>query len=96
MPPDLPRLPSRRPRDTSDANAATYAALIGLSLLALALLAMISLVLPQVRGLIFVLLGSVGFFAIHYVIWGRLLGRIRDEELEAEQDRPELRRDGET
>jgi hypothetical protein len=96
MPPDLPRLPSRRPRDTSDANAATYAALIGLCFTALALLAMVSLVLPQVRGLIFVLFGAVGFFAIHYVIWGRLLGRIREEELEAEHDRPELRRGDET
>jgi hypothetical protein len=95
MPPDLPRLPPRRPRDTSDANAATYAALIGLCLVVLALLGMVSLVLPQVRGLIFVLLGAVGFFAIHYVLWGRLLGRIREEEVEVERDRPEIRRSDE-
>ncbi|MGD9856370.1 MAG: hypothetical protein AB7U20_15600 [Planctomycetaceae bacterium] len=95
MSPETPRLPQPRRRPSSDANAATYAALMGLILLGFGFLGMVSLVLPQVRGLVLVLFGGAAFFAIHYVLWGRLLNRIRDEDREAEESRAESgRRDG--
>ena len=41
---------------------------------------MVSLVLPQAGGLIFVLIGAVAFFFIHYLLWGRLLTRLREQD----------------
>ncbi|MBX3437871.1 MAG: hypothetical protein KF861_10305 [Planctomycetaceae bacterium] len=87
MAPDLPRLPTPRQRNTADKDAATFAALIGICLVGFAFLGIASLVLPQVRGLVLVFGGGVMFFAIHYVVWGRLLTRLRNEQREAEQGR---------
>lgn len=87
MPADLPRLPPSRRRPPAEADSATFAALIGLLVLAFGFLGLVSLVLPQVRGMILVLLGGAGFFGVHYLLWGRLLSSIRAEELEAEQGR---------
>lgn len=87
MSPDLPRLPQQRRRSSTEANSATFAALFGLAFLAIGLLAMVSLVLPQVRGLVVVLVVGVAFFSIHYVVWGRLLTRLREQQAEEEEER---------
>jgi hypothetical protein len=82
--PDRPRLPGGPRRSLQQANAATFAALIGLLLLSMALIALVGLVLPQVQGLLLVLFGGVFFFAFHYVVWGWWLPRImpRDDDTE--------------
>ncbi len=86
MPPDLPRLPRQHRRRSQDADLATFAALVGMCLLALGLLGMVSLVLPQVRGLLLVLFGGVAFFSLHYVVWGRWLTRLRERENREQRD----------
>ncbi len=81
----LPRLPPKGGRRPQERNSATYAALIGLCFLAFGFLALVSLVLPQVRGLVLLLLFGVGFFTFHYLVWGRLLTKFREEEAAAAQ-----------
>lgn len=81
MPGDpLPRLPQRGRTTSTARNTATFAALIGLCLLAFGFLALVSLVLPAVRGIVLLLVGSIGFFALHYFTWGRLLMKLRERE----------------
>lgn len=90
MPGDqMPRLPSKGGRRQQERNSATFAALIGVLMLAFGFVALVSLVLPQVRGLVLILFGGVAFFALHYVTWGRLLIRLREKEaaeVKAEED----------
>ncbi|MCA9076507.1 MAG: hypothetical protein KDA93_15895 [Planctomycetaceae bacterium] len=76
----LPRLPSKGGRRQQERNSATFAALIGLLMLAFGFVALVSLVLPQVRGLVLILVCGVGFFAVHYLTWGRWLIRLREKE----------------
>ncbi len=76
----LPRLPPRGGRRPQERNSATFAALIGLCFLAFGFLGLVSLVLPQVRGLVLLLVCCVGFFSLHYLVWGRLLTKLREEE----------------
>lgn len=68
--PSAESTPRRAGRSAEQANVATFAALFGLGLFAFSLIAIVSLVLPQVRGLVLVLFGAIGFFAAHYVVWG--------------------------
>lgn len=90
--PPTPRLPdpskrrASRPagRSEEQANVATFAALIGLGLLAFALIGLVALILPQFRGLVLVFLGAVGFFAIHYVVWGWWLPKAMRQDDETE------------
>lgn len=85
--PSLPRLPGRRqsgrPSD-EQANAATFGALIGLGLLAFSFIGMVALVLPQIRGLVLVLFGAIGFFFAHYVLWGWWLPKMTKLEDDVE------------
>ncbi len=80
----LPRLPQRGSKRSTERNSATFAALIGLCFLAFGFLGLVSMVLPQVRGLVLLLVGGVGFFALHYLVWGRLLTKLREEEAAAQ------------
>jgi hypothetical protein len=87
-----PKFPSRgsqpRRRETLEqANAATFAALVGLGGVAISLIAMAALVLPQIRGLILVLLAAVGFFAVHYVVWGWWLPKMVPHNDSATEDK---------
>jgi hypothetical protein len=51
-------------------NAPTILALLGLLAMGAGLLGLIALVLPQVFGLLAVVLGFFAFGAIHYLLWG--------------------------
>jgi hypothetical protein len=54
----------------SQSNAPTILALLGLLGVAAGLLGLSALVLPQVFGLLAVVLGFFAFGAIHYLLWG--------------------------
>jgi hypothetical protein len=54
----------------SQSNAPTILALLGLLGVAGGLLGLSALVLPQVFGLLAVVLGFFAFGAIHYLLWG--------------------------
>jgi hypothetical protein len=84
LPDDPPRLPQGPRRPHEGANTATFAALLGLLLLAFALIALVSMVLPQVQGVLLVLFGGVFFFAFHYVVWGWWLPKIMPQDDDAE------------
>ena len=78
MDPRFPR--SSKPQS----NAGTAIALFGLLLISGAILGLMSLVLPQVAGvLLVVLLVFVMPIMFHYLVWGRWLSRMQapvDEE----------------
>lgn len=80
-PPRLPKGPRPQPPPRGE-NSATFAALAGLGLISVALISMVALVLPQIRGLVLVFFGAVGFFAVHYVVWGWWLPKLvpRDDD----------------
>jgi hypothetical protein len=74
MEPRLP--PSRKPQS----NAGTAIALFGLLLISGAILGLMSLVLPQVAGvLLVILLVFVVPMALHYLVWGWWLSQLKDE-----------------
>jgi hypothetical protein len=54
----------------AQSNAPTILALLGLLAIGAGLLGLIALVLPQVFGLLAVVLGFFAFGAIHYLLWG--------------------------
>ncbi|HUE15590.1 MAG TPA: hypothetical protein VMR25_15595 [Planctomycetaceae bacterium] len=54
----------------AQSNAPTILALLGLLVIGAGLLGLIALVLPQVFGLLAVVLGFFAFGAIHYLLWG--------------------------
>lgn len=75
--------PSRKPQS----NAGTAIALFGLLLASGAILGLMSLVLPQVAGvLLVVLLIFVVPMALHYLVWGWWLSQMKDEEDEEKQE----------
>lgn len=82
--PSRPRRPQQLGRSSQQANSATFAALFGLGLVTFGLLGMVAMVLPQVAGLVFVFAGAVGFFALHYVVWGWWLPRMMRQDEDAE------------
>jgi hypothetical protein len=57
----------KRPQQS---DAPTILALLGLLAIAAALLGLVALVLPQIFGLLAVVLGFFAFGAIHYLLWG--------------------------
>ena len=84
-PPRLPDLPHHSadgpPSRRSDSpNTGTFLALFGLGLLAFGLIGIVAQVMPQVGGLILVILGAIGFFAAHYVLWGWWLPRFMSKD----------------
>lgn len=67
-------------------NAATTIALLGLLLISGAILGLMSLVLPQVAGvLLVILLIFVIPITLHYLVWGWWLSQMKDENPEDDQ-----------
>lgn len=75
-----PRLPTKSRPPDPERNFGTWLALVFLVVAALGLLGLVSLVLPQVRGLIFVLGGFCGMVCLHYFTWGRWLSRMAEQQ----------------
>ncbi len=69
----------------AQSNAPTILALLGLLAIGAGLLGLIALVLPQVFGLLAVVLGFFAFGAIHYLLWGWWLRPVPIED-ETEPD----------
>ena len=61
-------------------NAGTAIALVGLILLSAAMLGLMALVLPQLLGVVLVILIFAVPAAFHYLIWGWWLSQARDAE----------------
>src|SRR5262245_61309209 len=79
-----------RPEPTmrrGESNAATAIALVGLILAGAALLGLMALVLPELLGIVVVVLIFAVPAAFHYVVWGWWLSRMKDEEAESEATR---------
>jgi hypothetical protein len=76
---------NRNAPSTSQSNVATAIALFGMVLLAAALLGLMAMVLPQLLGILVVILIFAVPAAFHYLVWGWWLSQMRDEELEAER-----------
>jgi hypothetical protein len=74
----------RNSPSTSQSNVATALALFGLMLISAALLGLMAMVLPELLGILIVILIFAVPAAFHYLIWGWWLSQLRDEELEAE------------
>jgi hypothetical protein len=68
-------------------NAPTILALLGLLAIAGLLLGLVALVLPQIFGLLAVVLGFFAFGAIHYLLWGWWLRPIPIEDDPNSDDR---------
>ena len=64
----------------AQSNAPTILALLGLLGIAAGLLGLTALVLPQVFGLLAVVVGFFAFGAIHYLLWGWWLRPIPIED----------------
>jgi hypothetical protein len=71
-------------------NAPTILALLGLLAMAGALLGLVALVLPQIFGLLAVVLGFFAFGAIHYLLWGWWLRPVPVDD-EPDADKPPRR-----
>jgi hypothetical protein len=69
-------------------NAPTILALLGLLAIAAGLLGLVALVLPQIFGLLAVVLGFFAFGAIHYLLWGWWLRPIPFKDDADRDDRP--------
>ena len=79
-------MPDRRAPSSSQSNAATAIALFGLVLLAAAMLGLMALVLPQLLGILVVILIFAVPAAFHYLVWGWWLSQMRDDDPEAGDD----------
>jgi hypothetical protein len=75
---------NRNAPSASESNVATAIALFGLVLFAGALLGLMAMVLPELLGILIVILIFAVPAAFHYLVWGWWLSQMRDEELEAE------------
>lgn len=62
--------------DRTSRDIRTYGVLAGLLMIALFLLALAAMIMPQVAGLIIVVLGFAGAITLHYFVWGRWLSRL--------------------
>jgi len=67
-------------------DAATAIALLGLVVMGAALLGLMALVLPQLLGIVIVILIFAVPAAFHYLVWGWWMSQIRDEELQREEE----------
>lgn len=88
---DAPQRPS--PEKRRESNGATALLLFALGLCAFGLVGIVALVLPQAAGLILVVAGFSLPIVLHYLIWGRMMSRFRDEALRQEREE-ERRQDG--
>ena len=70
-------------------DAATAIALLGLVVIGAALLGLMALVLPQLLGIVIVILIFAVPAAFHYLVWGWWMSQIRDEELQREEEEGE-------
>lgn len=61
-------------------NAATAIALFGLVLMGAALLGLMALVLPQLLGIVVVVLIFAVPAAFHYLVWGWWMSQMREED----------------
>ena len=79
-----------KPDSTSTARSdmATAIALLGLVIIALGLLGLMALVLPQVLGVVIVILIFIVPAVLHYLVWGWWMSQVREQEIEVEDDRP--------
>ena len=87
----------QRPQSSSRgsrSDAATAIALLGLVVLAAGLLGLMALVLPQLLGIVIVILIFAVPAALHYLAWGWWMSQIRDEELEREKREQEISEPG--
>jgi hypothetical protein len=75
---------SNRNSSTSNQNAGTAIALVGLVFMSAAMLGLMALVLPQLLGVLLVILIFALPAVFHYLIWGWWLSRIRAAEPDAE------------
>lgn len=70
------RLPKPERPAPRKANGGTYLAMTFIVICVAAFIALTSLILPQIRGLIIVVIGMCAFIGLHYLTWGRWLTRI--------------------
>jgi uncharacterized membrane protein len=66
------------PTPRSQSNAGTAIALLGLLLISAAILGLMALVLPQLLGVLVVILIFAVPAVFHYLIWGWWLSQMRD------------------
>jgi len=74
--------PRPSPVSRNQSNGATAIALFGMLLISGALLALMALVLPQLLGVLVVILIFAVPAAFHYVVWGWWLSQARGVELQ--------------
>lgn len=72
----------------AQSNAPTILALLGLLAIGAGFLGLVALVLPQVFGLLAVVLGFFAFGAIHYLLWGWWLRPVPSTDETETGDRP--------
>ena len=75
----------------SQSNAATAIALLGLLLISALLLGLMAMVLPQVLGILVVVLIFAVPAAIHYLVWWWWLSQACEREREEEREKVEDR-----
>ena len=73
------------PTPRNQSNAGTAIALAGLVFMSVAMLGLMALVLPQLLGVLVVILIFAVPAAFHYLIWGWWLSQARDKETEEEK-----------
>jgi len=77
---------NRNSPSSGQSNAATAIALLGLLLISAALLGLMAMVLPQVLGILIVVLIFAVPAVFHYLLWGWWLSQVRDREREADAE----------
>ena len=68
-----PKLPGARPTKRRQGNGATWLALFVVLGCIAGFMALVQMVMPGAFGIFAVLIGTVLFFAFHYLTWGRWL-----------------------
>jgi Flp pilus assembly protein TadB len=74
------------PASRNQSNAGTAIALAGLVFISLAILGLMALVLPQLLGVLVVILIFAIPAAFHYLIWGWWLSQARNKQLDEEEN----------
>jgi Flp pilus assembly protein TadB len=72
------------PATRNQSNAGTAIAMVGLVLMSAAMLGLMALVLPELLGVLVVIVIFAVPAAIHYLIWGWWLSQARDVEVPEE------------
>lgn len=73
------------PAARNQSNAGTAIALVGLVFMSIALLGLMALVLPQLLGVLLVILIFAVPAAFHYLVWGWWLSQARNAENDEEK-----------